>query len=62
MKKDNSVEGFNVGWNCGEAAGQTVFHAHAHLIPRRKGDGANIQTGKLDPVPFINPWHDNHIT
>src|SRR6516165_8087124 len=26
--------GFNVGVNCGEAAGQTVFHAHIHIIPR----------------------------
>ena len=35
---DNSVIGFNVGMNCGESAGQTIFHAHTHLIPRRKGD------------------------
>ncbi len=26
------------GLNSGEAAGQTVFHAHWHLIPRREGD------------------------
>ena len=38
MAEDDTVEGFNIGWNCGEAAGQTVFHAHVHLIPRRKGD------------------------
>lgn len=31
-------DGFNVGMNCGEAAGQTVFHFHCHVIPRRKGD------------------------
>jgi diadenosine tetraphosphate (Ap4A) HIT family hydrolase len=36
--EDQTIEGFNVGWNCGEAAGQTVIHAHAHLIPRRRGD------------------------
>ena len=35
---DPSILGFNVGANCGEAAGQTVMHAHIHLIPRRKGD------------------------
>ena len=28
---------FNVGINCGAAAGQTVFHCHVHLIPRRHG-------------------------
>lgn len=33
-----AADGFNVGWNCGEAAGQTVPHAHAHLIPRRWQD------------------------
>jgi len=42
---DNSVEGFNIGWNCGEVAGQTVFHAHVHLIPRRKGDVENPRGG-----------------
>ena len=37
-KKDKSIEGYNVGMNCGEVAGQTIFHCHIHLIPRRKGD------------------------
>ncbi len=31
-------QGFNVGVNCGEAAGQSVFHAHIHVIPRYTGD------------------------
>jgi ATP adenylyltransferase len=35
---DCKVAGFNVGTNCGDAAGQTIDHAHIHLIPRRKGD------------------------
>jgi ATP adenylyltransferase len=35
---DEAVEGFNVGINDGEVAGQSVFHCHIHLIPRRKGD------------------------
>lgn len=38
MKKDSSVSGFNVGINDGHDAGQTIFHCHIHLIPRRKGD------------------------
>ncbi len=37
-KKDSSVSGFNVGINDGKDAGQTVFHCHVHLIPRRKND------------------------
>ncbi|HCM92850.1 MAG TPA: HIT family protein [Lachnospiraceae bacterium] len=36
-------DGFNIVQNNGEAAGQTVFHFHIHLIPRFKGDGAMIQ-------------------
>jgi len=31
------------GLNSGEAAGQTVFHAHWHLIPRRAGDDKSPQ-------------------
>lgn len=35
---DASIGGFNFGSNIGEAAGQKIFHAHIHLIPRRAGD------------------------
>jgi len=38
LADDQTVRGFNVGMSCGEAAGQTVMHAHIHLIPRRAGD------------------------
>ena len=31
-------DGYNVGWNCGAAAGQHVFHAHLHIIPRHKDE------------------------
>ena len=31
-------DGYNIGINCAEAAGQTVMHAHMHLIPRYAGD------------------------
>ena len=37
----SNPDGYNVGANCGEAAGQTVFHAHVHLIPRLKEDMSN---------------------
>jgi len=36
--EDEAVTGFNIGINNGEDAGQTIFHCHVHLIPRRKGD------------------------
>ena len=35
---DDVITGFNIGMNIGEDAGQTVFHFHIHIIPRRKGD------------------------
>jgi len=37
--RDKKVEGFNVCVNMGGVAGQTVHHFHAHIIPRRQGDG-----------------------
>ena len=42
--KDASISGCNVGLNSGDAAGQTEFHAHWHLIPRR-GDCEKTQGG-----------------
>jgi diadenosine tetraphosphate (Ap4A) HIT family hydrolase len=38
-------QGINVSANCGEAAGQTVFHAHIHIIPRYSGDVPNPRGG-----------------
>lgn len=45
LKLDSSVTGFNIGMNAGEDAGQTIFHCHIHLIPRRKGDVENPRGG-----------------
>lgn len=36
-------EGMNLVVNSGVAAGQDVFHYHVHIIPRRKGDGFDIE-------------------
>lgn len=38
LELDNSIKGFNIGINSGAAAGQTIFHTHIHLIPRRVND------------------------
>ncbi|MHA8088288.1 HIT family protein [Aquirufa sp. Wall-65K1] len=38
-------DGYNIGMNCGESAGQTVFHFHCHVIPRYKGDMENPRGG-----------------
>ena len=45
LSGDTSISGFNVGINDGEAAGQTVEHAHIHLIPRRREDCENPRGG-----------------
>jgi diadenosine tetraphosphate (Ap4A) HIT family hydrolase len=39
------------GLNSGEAAGQTVFHAHWHLIPRREGDCEHPRGGVRGVIP-----------
>ena len=44
-------QGINVGANCGEAAGQTVFHAHIHIIPRYSGDVPNPRGGIRNIIP-----------
>jgi ATP adenylyltransferase len=46
-----SVQGFNVGINCGDVAGQTVPHAHIHLILRRRGDVENPRGGVRGVIP-----------
>jgi ATP adenylyltransferase len=38
LEIDSTISGFNIGINSGESAGQTIFHCHIHLIPRRDGD------------------------
>ncbi len=44
-------DGYNLGVNIGEAAGQTVMHAHIHLIPRYSGDIANPAGGIRGVIP-----------
>ncbi|MCR5420919.1 MAG: HIT family protein [Lachnospiraceae bacterium] len=43
MSDKLGCDGFNIVQNNGEAAGQTVFHFHMHLIPRYKNDAAMVQ-------------------
>jgi diadenosine tetraphosphate (Ap4A) HIT family hydrolase len=45
-------DAFNVGVNCGEAAGQSVWHAHIHVIPRYKGDNPNPRGGVRNVIPL----------
>ncbi|MCC9602883.1 HIT family protein [Stieleria sp. JC731] len=44
-------DGFNIGLNDGEAAGQTVMHAHIHVIPRWKDDVSDPRGGVRWIIP-----------
>jgi ATP adenylyltransferase len=45
LADDPDVAGFNIGVNIGKVAGQTIFHCHVHLIPRRPGDAVYPEGG-----------------
>lgn len=49
--EEGEWDGFNVGLNIGEAAGQTVKWPHVHLIPRRKGDMEDPTGGVRHVIP-----------
>ena len=51
ITKDASITGFNIGMNNGDSAGQTVGHAHVHLIPRRQGDVPDPTGGIRGVIP-----------
>jgi len=51
IQKRYNPDGFNVGINVGELAGQSIFHVHIHLIPRYKGDVENPRGGVRGVVP-----------
>lgn len=44
-------QGYNIGVNCGTAAGQSVMHVHMHLIPRYAGDVENPRGGVRGVIP-----------
>lgn len=44
-------DGYNIGINVGEAAGQSIFHVHMHLIPRYKGDVPSPRGGVRGVIP-----------
>lgn len=48
---DPTIKGFNVGSNVGKYAGQSIFHVHIHLIPRRMGDSEDPKGGIRGVIP-----------
>ena len=51
LRFEHQVDGFNVGLNDGPAAGQTVLHAHVHVIPRYEGDLPDPRGGVRWVIP-----------
>ena len=50
-KTDDKISGFNIGINIGKDAGQTIFHCHIHVIPRRENDTNNPTGGVRGVIP-----------
>lgn len=57
MNKVFQPDGYNVGFNAGEAAGQTIFHCHIHVIPRYRKDVFDPAGG----IRGVIPMHKNYI-
>ena len=49
---DETITGFNIEMNIGKDAGQTIFHCHIHIIPRRQGDTPNPKGGVRGVIPL----------
>ncbi|EAQ80596.1 putative hydrolase [Blastopirellula marina DSM 3645] len=65
---DQKPDGYNVGFNAGDAAGQTVPHVHIHVIPRYRGDTADPRGGVRHVIPgkgnylVKSPESTTHLT
>jgi len=51
VRLEPKPDGYNVGFNCGAASGQTVPHVHIHVIPRYVGDMADPRGGVRHVIP-----------
>ncbi len=48
VERTEKPAGYNIGFNVGAVAGQTVMHCHCHVIPRYAGDTDNPRGGVED--------------
>ena len=51
LDQELKPDGHNIGINCGQTAGQTIFHLHIHLIPRYQGDRNDPRGGVRWVIP-----------
>lgn len=51
LVEEGKCEGFNIGINYGETAGQTIMYPHVHLIPRQSGDCEDPTGGVRNVIP-----------
>jgi diadenosine tetraphosphate (Ap4A) HIT family hydrolase len=59
IEQERAPDGYNMGMNDGEAAGQTVGHLHVHIIPRYEGDVADPRGGIRWVIPERAPYWDD---
>ena len=48
--------GYNVGFNAGAEAGQTIDHLHVHVIPRYRGDVPDPRGGIRNVIPTVGNY------
>ena len=58
-RESAATDGFTIGANVGQAAGQTVSHAHLHIIPRYQGDVADPRGGVRWVIPEKAAYWEN---
>lgn len=51
LTNNGVIDGYNIGYNCGQAAGQTVEWPHIHFMPRRVGDVKDPVGGVRNIIP-----------
>lgn len=56
INRNGKPDGYNIGINCGEAAGQTVFHFHCHVIPRWTKDTPNPRGGVRNVIEGMGDY------